>query len=526
MSANRDAGDGPPRAAAPRPRRRRDRARLHRSDRPGPAPRPRAAPAAVAADDRPALRGRAPAIFVGHGSPMNALRTTRFTRTLQRWNYEIGLPRAIVVVSAHWLTPRSTRVSAASAPETIHDFGGFPAELHAMTYPAPGAPALAAARRGRARAARQRDRRRARPRPRRLDGAAPALSGGQRAGVPALDRHRPASGLSPGDRPARSPALRDDGVLVLGSGNIVHNLSATERSAGETAPRAHRLGGRLRSQQIKRALDTGDRGALVAYDQLKAARIAVPTRGSLLPAALRRRRGAIGRSAAPCLRGLPVGALSHALPALGLGTARVRVVRVPDAARAQALGFLRRGGAGLAPAGARLPRRGLLALEREAAPRAAGGPAWRRRSACASSLRCGAIAASWATLWRRKRSARFRAWCGCQPSCFERAARAHQRRVERLALDQRHAELVQLVVVLDVARARDDRQRREVLARPCARSSTLCSMSSIATHDHARLVGAGACASGRAASRRRSRRASRSGATPRSARRRGRARSA
>jgi len=240
-----------------------------------------AAPAPVAADDRPALHGRAPSIFVGHGSPMNAIEDNRFTRTLQRWGYQIGLPRAIVVVSAHWLTPRSTRVSAASAPETIHDFGGFPAELNAMSYPAPGAPALAA----RA-AAGLGPRANAIDPERGLDHGAwtvlhrlyPA------ANVPVLqlsiDIAQPAGyHLAIGRSLAR---LRDEGVLVVGSGNIVHNLSATDRCAGETA---HGLTAWAEDfdQQTKRALDAGDRGALVAYDKLASARIAVPTPDHYFP---------------------------------------------------------------------------------------------------------------------------------------------------------------------------------------------------------------------------------------------------
>ena len=241
-----------------------------------------AAPAPIAGDGRPALRGRAPSIFVGHGSPMNALQDNRFTRTLQRWGREIGLPRAIVVVSAHWLTPRSTRVSTASEPETIHDFGGFPAELHAMRYPARGAPALAA-----------QTALRLGPRPVGTD-AQRGLDHGAwtvlhrlypAADVPvfqvSVDIAQPSAyHLAIGRSLA---ALRDDGVLILGSGNVVHNLGATERGAGETAhgttPWAEDF-----DQQAKRALDAGDHGTLVAYERLgSAARSAVPTPDHYFP---------------------------------------------------------------------------------------------------------------------------------------------------------------------------------------------------------------------------------------------------
>jgi len=241
-----------------------------------------AAAAPVASDGRPALRGRAPSIFIGHGSPMNAVQDNRFTRTLQRWGREIGLPRAIVVVSAHWLTSRSTRVSTASEPETIHDFGGFPAELHALRYPAPGAPALAA-----------QTALRLGPRPVGVD----AQRGLDHGAWTVLHRLYPAADVpvfqvsvdiaQPGAHHLAVgralAALREDGILILGSGNIVHNLGATERGAGETAHGTTAWAEDF-DQQAKRALDAGDQGALVAYERLSgAARMAVPTPDHYFP---------------------------------------------------------------------------------------------------------------------------------------------------------------------------------------------------------------------------------------------------
>lgn len=241
-----------------------------------------ATPLPVAADDRPAMRGRAPSIFVGHGSPMNALQDNRFTRTLQAWGGELGVPRAIAVVSAHWLSSRGTRVSTADAPETIHDFGGFPAELHAMRYPAPGAPALAASTAARLG-----------PRPSMVDPGRGLDHGAwtvlarlyPAANVPvfqiSIDISQPAAyHLAVGRTLA---GLRDDGVLVLGSGNIVHNLERTERGAGDTDGATTDWAGDF-DARAKLALDRGDAGALVAYESLApGARTAVPTPDHYFP---------------------------------------------------------------------------------------------------------------------------------------------------------------------------------------------------------------------------------------------------
>lgn len=178
---------------------------------------------------------RMPVLFLGHGSPMNAIEDNDYRRSWQALGAEFGKafpkPQLILCISAHWLT-RGWHLTAMAQPKTIHDFGGFPQALFDQQYPAPGAPALA----------RQ-------------------IAGGIRQPQVGLDDgewgydHGTWSVLKPmfpaADIPvlqlsmdyARPPAehfalgqqlksLRDRGVLVVGSGNIVHNLRAIRREAG------------------------------------------------------------------------------------------------------------------------------------------------------------------------------------------------------------------------------------------------------------------------------------------------------
>lgn len=216
---------------------------------------------------------RQPAVFFGHGSPMNALGGP-FAAAWRDLGESIGKPAGVVMVSAHWETDGPT-VTAQAQPETLHDFGGFPATLHAMRYPAPGSPGLAA-------------------RVSALTGAAPTEGWGldhgtwsvlthvwPEANVPvvqlSLDRALDARGHY--DLARRLRPLRDEGIVIAGSGDFVHNLRTWKRDGGAPYDWAAAF-----NDRVKTALADGDHSALIDWPVLTPeARLSVPSDEHFLP---------------------------------------------------------------------------------------------------------------------------------------------------------------------------------------------------------------------------------------------------
>ena len=220
-----------------------------------------------------------PVLFIGHGSPMNGIEDNVFSREWAAVANNIPQPKAVIVVSAHWFT-RGTFVTAMDFPQTIHDFGGFPQDLFDVQYPAPGDPQLAA--------------------------ETAALVKGTPVGLDhdwGLDhgawtvvRHMyPLANIpvlqlsmdytkSPADHYALAKelySLRKKGVLIMGSGNMVHNLRMMDWSMinGGGFDWALDI-----NERFKTSILSSEHDDLIHFDRLgQAAKLAIPTPEHYLP---------------------------------------------------------------------------------------------------------------------------------------------------------------------------------------------------------------------------------------------------
>lgn len=219
-----------------------------------------------------------PVLFVGHGSPAYAFEDNRYARAWREVGARLPRPLAIVAISAHWYVP-GTKVTVADAPQTIHDFQGFPEEFYRFHYRAPGSPSLA---------------RRVRELLRPVE-VTPDEEWGLDHGSWAVLKHLypnadiPVIQLSIDstqppryhyDLGRRLAPLRDEGVLVLGAGNVVHNLRAMQRT--RNAPPA--AWADAFNRYIRGCIERGDHDAVIDYEKFgSSARYSVPTAEHFLP---------------------------------------------------------------------------------------------------------------------------------------------------------------------------------------------------------------------------------------------------
>lgn len=220
-----------------------------------------------------------PAIFIGHGNPMNAISSNTYTEAWGEIGRTVPRPTAILCISAHWYVP-ALGVTAMERPKTIHDFGGFPPELFAFQYPAPGSPELAA---------RVND-----------------LLGGDvimdtvrwgldhgtwsvlchvypEADIPvvqlSIDETKPAAWHY--ELARQLQPLRDEGILIVGSGNLVHNLHAY--AWGRHVPEPLDWAVRFETA-ARRLMLAGEHEPLINYELMgKDAQLSAPTPDHYLP---------------------------------------------------------------------------------------------------------------------------------------------------------------------------------------------------------------------------------------------------
>jgi len=225
----------------------------------------------------PDIEFKMPVLFVGHGSPTNAIEHNVFTRAWVKMIESLPQPKAVLCVSAHWETV-GTEVTATDQPETIHDFFGFPDELYQVKYPAPGSPSLAHLVRETVHLSEIR-----------LNHAR-GLDHGTwsvlckmfpKADIPviqlSLDSSREPAFHHALGRELRS--LRRKGVLIVGSGNIVHNLRRAVFEADAAYDWAIEF-----DETLKQLIIAGNHDPIVHYQTLgQAARLAIPTNEHYLP---------------------------------------------------------------------------------------------------------------------------------------------------------------------------------------------------------------------------------------------------
>ena len=222
-----------------------------------------------------------PVLFIGHGSPMNAIEDNIFSKRWQQMGKEIPTPKAVVVVSAHWLT-KGTMVTAMPNPKTIHDFGGFPQALFDVQYPAPGSPELATEIQ------------------KLITNPAVELDHDwgldhgtwsvvkhmyPDADIPVLqlsiDYYKPAAYHY--ELAKQLLALRKKGVLIIGSGNMVHNLRMV--AWDKLNEPEYGFDWALEMNDIfKNKISNGFHKELIQYEKLhKAATLAIPTSDHYYP---------------------------------------------------------------------------------------------------------------------------------------------------------------------------------------------------------------------------------------------------